>query len=326
MDWTEVRTVFSNQIVLIEALKIEVIGTIRKILNMSVVSTHEDSSLAWKAYKSLHAQYPQREFYIFHTDRENIDVIDENEERKRRKAIKLTREIPSYVRATDISETHQQVEEQKEMKEKLLEYYRSGTMEELHSILPFPKNFYWKFAEVVEMFEFGRISNELLSRGYSSDELYNLFPVQDTDSMIKYYQKYGSIEVEQIFEALAEIYKEKDRIGTIKRLGNSPALLKEMSSIINSIFPEVQNKQEKINISGLADTETKNNNTLGSYMDEVLSVIKRVLSGKNSEDIANELNLSLESIEDTIKVLVESTTLDELKKQYAIYKRKSKNE
>ncbi|WP_139293145.1 hypothetical protein, partial [Mycobacterium tuberculosis] len=72
--------------------------------------------------------------------------------------------------------------------------------------------------------------------------------------MIKYYQKYGSIEIEQIFEALTEIYKEKDRIGTIKRLGNSPALLKEMSSIIKSIFPEDQNELEKINISELTDT------------------------------------------------------------------------
>lgn len=321
MDWTEVKSVFPNQIVLIEVLKIEVIGTIRKILNMSVISTHEDSSLAWKAYKSLHTQYPQREFYIFHTDRENIDVIDENEVRKNRKAIKLTKEIPSYARAIDISETHQQVEDQKEMKEKLLEYYRSGTMEELHSILPFPKNFYWKFAEVVEMFEFGRISNELLSRGYSSDELYNLFPVQDTDNMIKYYQKYGSIEIEQIFEALTEIYKEKDRIGTIKRLGNSPALLKEMSSIIKSIFPEDQNELEKINISELTDTEIKNNNTLGGYTDEVLSIIKFALSGENSQDIAAKLNLSNKYVEKTIAALVKGTTLEELKEQYANYRK-----
>jgi hypothetical protein len=35
-------------------------------------------SVAWKAYKSIHTQNRNKEFYIFHTNRENIDVIDQN--------------------------------------------------------------------------------------------------------------------------------------------------------------------------------------------------------------------------------------------------------
>lgn len=62
---------------------------------------------------------------------------------------------------------------------------------------------------------------------------------------------------------------------------------------------------------------------LGSYTEEVLSVIKCVLSGENSEDIAKSLNLSLKSVEDIKNELVQGTTLDELKEQYTVYKEKT---
>jgi len=92
---------------LIEALEKEVIGTSRKILNMSVISTYDDSSLAWKAYKSLHNQYPHREFHIFHTDRENIDVIDENEVRRRKRDHLLKTETDPEITSKSVSSLEQ---------------------------------------------------------------------------------------------------------------------------------------------------------------------------------------------------------------------------
>lgn len=202
------------------------------------------------------------------------------------------------------------------MKEKLLEIYRNGSTEDLYKALPFPRNFYWKFETVIEMFEFGRISNELLKRGYSKEDLYQLFPAEDIDLLIQHYHEFNGIEMKQIFEALADIYIERGRVGTLQRISKSPALMKDMSSILESIFPEVSPYQEAERVT----VEIQSKSPLGSYTDEVLSVIKRVLSGENSEDIANTLSLSVGSVEDIIRELVKGTSLDELKKQYATYK------
>jgi hypothetical protein len=43
MDWSQVRAEFPNQIVLIEALEIINVGIIRNILDLSVISLHNDS-------------------------------------------------------------------------------------------------------------------------------------------------------------------------------------------------------------------------------------------------------------------------------------------
>ena len=82
MNWLEVRKTYPSQIVLIEALETNTANKIREVLNMSVISTHEDSSAACKAYNMLHTKYPYREFYIFQTAREKIDVIDASEGRE----------------------------------------------------------------------------------------------------------------------------------------------------------------------------------------------------------------------------------------------------
>lgn len=77
MNWREVQAKFPSEIVLIEALRIEKNVDVRKIQEMAVISTFKDSSEAWREYKKLHHENPHREMYIFHTDRQNIDVIEQ---------------------------------------------------------------------------------------------------------------------------------------------------------------------------------------------------------------------------------------------------------
>jgi hypothetical protein len=41
---------------------------------MAVIGTYPDSILAMKRYRHLHQESPERELYVFHTSREELDV------------------------------------------------------------------------------------------------------------------------------------------------------------------------------------------------------------------------------------------------------------
>lgn len=77
MKWSEVRQHFPNSIVLVEALKSETRGNERMIEEMSVIDNFENGNTAWKMYKKLHAENQTRELYIFHTNNEEIKVIEQ---------------------------------------------------------------------------------------------------------------------------------------------------------------------------------------------------------------------------------------------------------
>ena len=77
MKWKEVRKQFPNQWVLIEALEATSQNNIRKIKDMAVISEYNNSTDAWKGYKSLHLLKPQRELYIFHTSNEKIEITEQ---------------------------------------------------------------------------------------------------------------------------------------------------------------------------------------------------------------------------------------------------------
>jgi len=44
---------------------------------MSVIDDFENGNAAWKVYKKLHAENPTRELYIFHTNLQEIKVIEQ---------------------------------------------------------------------------------------------------------------------------------------------------------------------------------------------------------------------------------------------------------
>ncbi len=77
MKWAEVRKQYPERIVLIEAIKAFSKNRVRTIEEMTVVEEYADSKEAWIGYKIYHKQYPERELYIFHTGKENIEVIEQ---------------------------------------------------------------------------------------------------------------------------------------------------------------------------------------------------------------------------------------------------------
>ncbi len=77
MKWVEVREQYSNEWVLVEALEVESKDNKRFIYDMAVISNFENSTHAWKSYKELHLNNPSRELYIFHTSKDELEVIEE---------------------------------------------------------------------------------------------------------------------------------------------------------------------------------------------------------------------------------------------------------
>jgi hypothetical protein len=77
MKWSEVRQLFPERCVLVEALKSKTRGREREIVEMSVIDDFENGNAAWKVYKSLHAEDQSRELYIFHTNNEEVKVIEQ---------------------------------------------------------------------------------------------------------------------------------------------------------------------------------------------------------------------------------------------------------
>ncbi|MED4229320.1 hypothetical protein [Neobacillus cucumis] len=77
MKWEQVREQFPEQWVLVEAIAAYSENSIRHLEELSVISNFPDSTIAWKAYKKLHLADPSREYYIFHTDHETIEVKEQ---------------------------------------------------------------------------------------------------------------------------------------------------------------------------------------------------------------------------------------------------------
>lgn len=50
----------------------------RIIEEMSVLEEYTSSNAAWSGYKKLHREFPERELYIFHTSKEQIEVEEQH--------------------------------------------------------------------------------------------------------------------------------------------------------------------------------------------------------------------------------------------------------
>lgn len=77
MKWEKIREHYPEQWVLVEAISAYSKNSIRYLEELSVISTFPESTLAWKEYKKLHLANPSREYYIFHTDHETIEVKEQ---------------------------------------------------------------------------------------------------------------------------------------------------------------------------------------------------------------------------------------------------------
>lgn len=74
MNWQQARDHFPDQWVLFEALQAHTEENRRIVEQMAVINVFPDSESAMKGYLQLHRQFPGREFYVFHTRRESLDI------------------------------------------------------------------------------------------------------------------------------------------------------------------------------------------------------------------------------------------------------------
>jgi hypothetical protein len=77
MKWHEIRKQYPEQFVLVEALKAYSRDHKRYIDDMTVVGCYEDTKKAWEDYKKYRLETPTREFYILHTSKEKIEVLEQ---------------------------------------------------------------------------------------------------------------------------------------------------------------------------------------------------------------------------------------------------------
>ncbi len=76
MKWAEIRNHYPHQWLLVEAIKAHSEAGKRILEQISVVSTYADSVTAMQGYTQLHREAPERELYIFHTDRDSLDITE----------------------------------------------------------------------------------------------------------------------------------------------------------------------------------------------------------------------------------------------------------
>ncbi len=74
MRWQELREQYPGQWVLIEALQAHSEQQKRIVDQLAVINTYPDSTVAMKEYLKLHRAAPEREMYVVHTDREQLDI------------------------------------------------------------------------------------------------------------------------------------------------------------------------------------------------------------------------------------------------------------
>ena len=78
MTWNEIREKYVDKWLLIEAITTKTINGRRHLEQMSVIREFSDSSSAFSMYKQLHLEQPIREFYVFHTSREELVVVEQS--------------------------------------------------------------------------------------------------------------------------------------------------------------------------------------------------------------------------------------------------------
>jgi hypothetical protein len=78
MIWSEIRKAYPHQWLIVEALEAHTTAENRRILDrLAVLETCADGSEAMQRYRVLHRQYPLREFYFVHTDREELEIYEQ---------------------------------------------------------------------------------------------------------------------------------------------------------------------------------------------------------------------------------------------------------
>ena len=79
MLWEEVKKAYPNQWVIIEAIEAHTEDDKRFIEQMTVVNTfYDDNNKALLQYLQFHRKHRERELYVVHTSRPELDIIEQN--------------------------------------------------------------------------------------------------------------------------------------------------------------------------------------------------------------------------------------------------------
>lgn len=76
MKWNDIRQNYPGQWLLVEALDAHSEEGRRVVEELAVIDAFDDSAAAWLRYRQLHHDAANREFYILHTDREDLDITE----------------------------------------------------------------------------------------------------------------------------------------------------------------------------------------------------------------------------------------------------------
>ena len=76
MQWQEIRKHYPAQWLLVEASEAHSDAGKRVLEQLAVIDTFPDSTTALKRYQQLHRAMPAREYYVFHSSRETLEVIE----------------------------------------------------------------------------------------------------------------------------------------------------------------------------------------------------------------------------------------------------------
>ncbi len=77
MRWQEARKQYPNRWLIIEALEAHSDFGKRILEELTVINTFKEASPAMKDYSSLHKQFPAREMYVVHTEKQSLDIIEQ---------------------------------------------------------------------------------------------------------------------------------------------------------------------------------------------------------------------------------------------------------
>ncbi len=92
MQWQDIRNRYPDQWLLVEAIKAHSESQRRILEDLAVIEAFNDSGEAMKSYARLHHQAPERELYVFDTDRETLEVSE-----RRWLGIRCVRSVSSEV-------------------------------------------------------------------------------------------------------------------------------------------------------------------------------------------------------------------------------------
>ena len=79
MQWQEIRQHHPQQWLLVEAIEAHSAAGKRILEQLAVIDSFPDSATALKRYAQLHRAIPTREYYVFHSSRETLEVIERHQ-------------------------------------------------------------------------------------------------------------------------------------------------------------------------------------------------------------------------------------------------------